>query len=160
MHFEIPSRKGWIIPIQKKSKWMFWRVECCLFAGFIFGSNGGSGFYKGSRTLRVVYLFGRISADQAKKWGKKCSTGQRFICTEVTSYKIHILRNLVGEAIIINWFIIDLVMLRNINLHIWNTKGLYESRIIKLCYFKNQLVFYLASWNSELKTVRLNVICT
>ena len=26
-----------------------------------------------------------------KKWGKKCSTGQRFICTEVTSYKIHIL---------------------------------------------------------------------
>ena len=24
-----------------------------------------------------------------KKWGKKCSTGQRFICTEVTSYKIH-----------------------------------------------------------------------
>ena len=26
-----------------------------------------------------------------KKWGKKCSNGQRFICTEVTSYKIHIL---------------------------------------------------------------------
>ena len=25
------------------------------------------------------------------QWGKKCSTGQRFICTEVTSYKIHIL---------------------------------------------------------------------
>ena len=24
-------------------------------------------------------------------WGQKCSTGQRFICTEVTSYKIHIL---------------------------------------------------------------------
>jgi hypothetical protein len=36
-------------------------------------------------------LFGRLSADPAKKWGKKCSTGQRFICTEVTSYKIHIL---------------------------------------------------------------------
>ena len=33
----------------------------------------------------------RISADLAKKWGKKCSTGQRFICTEVTSYKIHTL---------------------------------------------------------------------
>ena len=31
------------------------------------------------------------STDPAKKWGKKCSTGQRFICTEVTSYKIHIL---------------------------------------------------------------------
>ena len=26
-----------------------------------------------------------------KKWGKKCLTGQRFICTEVTSYKIHTL---------------------------------------------------------------------
>ena len=34
---------------------------------------------------------GLISADPAKKWGKKCSTGQRFICTEVTSYKINIL---------------------------------------------------------------------
>ena len=31
------------------------------------------------------------SADPAKKWGKKCSTGQRFIFTEVTSYKIHTL---------------------------------------------------------------------
>ena len=28
-----------------------------------------------------------------KKWGKKCSIGRRFICTEVTSYKIHILIN-------------------------------------------------------------------
>ena len=36
-------------------------------------------------------LFGRISADLAKKWGKKCSTGQKFIFTEVTSFKIHIL---------------------------------------------------------------------
>ena len=26
-----------------------------------------------------------------KEWEKKCSTGQRFTCTEVTSYKIHIL---------------------------------------------------------------------
>ena len=26
-----------------------------------------------------------------KKWGQKCSTGQSFICTEVTSYKIYIL---------------------------------------------------------------------
>ena len=32
-----------------------------------------------------------FSTDPAKKWGKKCSTGQRFICTEVTSYKIHTL---------------------------------------------------------------------
>ena len=32
-----------------------------------------------------------ISTDLEKKWGQKCSTGQSFICTEVTSYKIHIL---------------------------------------------------------------------
>ena len=31
------------------------------------------------------------SADLEKKWEQKCLTGQRFICTEVTSYKIHIL---------------------------------------------------------------------
>ena len=34
-------------------------------------------------------LFGQISAE---KWGKKCSTGQRFIYTEVISYKIYIIR--------------------------------------------------------------------
>ena len=32
-----------------------------------------------------------LSADLEKKWGQKGSTGQRFICIEVTSYKIHIL---------------------------------------------------------------------
>ena len=26
-----------------------------------------------------------------KKWGQKCSFGQSFFCTKVTSYKIHIL---------------------------------------------------------------------
>ena len=39
-------------------------------------------------------LFFQISADLGKKWGQKGSTGQRFICTEVTSYKIHILSGL------------------------------------------------------------------
>jgi hypothetical protein len=33
----------------------------------------------------------RICADLEKNGGQNCSTGQRFICTEVTSYKIHIL---------------------------------------------------------------------
>ena len=33
----------------------------------------------------------QISADLGKKWRRKGSTGQRFICTKVTSYKIHIL---------------------------------------------------------------------
>ena len=71
------------------------------------------------------------------------------------------LRNLVSEAIIINWFIIYLVMLRNINLYIWNTKESYESSIIKLCDFQNQVVglSFINSWNSELKPVWLNVIC-
>ena len=32
-------------------------------------------------------LFFQISADLEKKWGKKCSTGQKLISTEVTSYK-------------------------------------------------------------------------
>ena len=32
-----------------------------------------------------------ISTDLDKKWGQKCSTGQRFIFIEVTSYKIHTL---------------------------------------------------------------------
>ena len=31
------------------------------------------------------------STDLEKKWGQKGSTGQRFICSELTSYKIHIL---------------------------------------------------------------------
>ena len=30
-----------------------------------------------------------ISADLEKKWGQKGLTGQRFICIEVTSHKIH-----------------------------------------------------------------------
>ena len=33
----------------------------------------------------------QISTDLEKKWGQKCSTGQRFICIEVTSYKIYTL---------------------------------------------------------------------
>ena len=36
-------------------------------------------------------FFLTISADVEKKWGQNCSTCQRFICTEGTSYKIHIL---------------------------------------------------------------------
>ena len=38
-----------------------------------------------------ILTFFRISAGLDKKWGKKCSTGQRFICIKVTSYKIHTL---------------------------------------------------------------------
>ena len=42
------------------------------------------------RKLLSSILF-QISADLEKNGGQKCSTGQRFICTEVTYYKIHIL---------------------------------------------------------------------
>ena len=38
-------------------------------------------------------FFFQISADLEKNGGQKCSTGQRFIFTEVTFYKIHILIN-------------------------------------------------------------------
>ena len=38
-----------------------------------------------------------ISADLEKNGGQKCSTGQRFIFTEVTFYKIHILVFLVSS---------------------------------------------------------------
>ena len=42
-----------------------------------------------------IYLYDMIkwmiSADLEKKWGQKGSTVQRFICTEVASYKIHTL---------------------------------------------------------------------
>ena len=37
-------------------------------------------------------VFFQISADLEKNGGQKCSTGQRFIFTEVTFYKIHILK--------------------------------------------------------------------
>ena len=39
-------------------------------------------------------LFDWSHSKPVKKWGKKCSTGQRFICAEVTSYKIHILEQI------------------------------------------------------------------
>ena len=41
--------------------------------------------YKDSKLLKY---------DLEKKGGKKCSTGQRFICTESTSYEINTLANL------------------------------------------------------------------
>ena len=38
-------------------------------------------------------LFFQISTNLEKKWGQKGSTGQRFICIKVTSYKIHTLNH-------------------------------------------------------------------
>ena len=38
-----------------------------------------------------VLTFFQISTDLDKKWGKKCSTGQMFICIKVPSDKIHTL---------------------------------------------------------------------
>ena len=39
-------------------------------------------------------LFDWFAVWPVQKWGKKCSTGQRFIFTKVTSYKIHTLDRL------------------------------------------------------------------
>ena len=44
-----------------------------------------------TRWTLFTSVFDWSHSKPVKKWGKKCSTGQRFICTEVTSYKIHIL---------------------------------------------------------------------
>ena len=43
-----------------------------------------------------VLTFFQTSTDLDKKWGKKCSTGQRFIWIEVTFYNIHTLANKQG----------------------------------------------------------------
>ena len=41
----------------------------------------------------VEHFFPHFLSRSVLKWGKKCSTGRRFICSELTSYKIHILVN-------------------------------------------------------------------
>ena len=55
-------------------------------------------------------LFFQISTDLDKKRGKECSTGQRFIRKEVTSYKIHTLENkqiifLISRAELAKYFV-------------------------------------------------------
>ena len=53
------------------------------------------GFRK--KLLRYKGTFDQLNpfalTDLEKKWGQKGSTGQRFICSELTSYKIHILEH-------------------------------------------------------------------
>ena len=44
-----------------------------------------------TRSTLFFSLFDWFAVWPVKKWGKKCLTGQRFICTKVTSYKIHTL---------------------------------------------------------------------
>jgi hypothetical protein len=41
--------------------------------------------------VRSTLIEMNLSTDLEKNGGQKCSTGQRFIFTEVTFYKIHIL---------------------------------------------------------------------
>ena len=43
-----------------------------------------------SKVWILSSLYFQISADLEKKWVQICSTGQRFICIEANSYKIHI----------------------------------------------------------------------
>ena len=48
-------------------------------------------YFGTSDQLNPFVLTSKINTDLEKKWGQKGSTGQRFICIEVTSYKIHTL---------------------------------------------------------------------
>ena len=69
--------------------WQCTKLQMYLKYGFckkLFGTNEPLTSWK-----LLSSIFFQISADLEKNWGQKCSTGQRFICTEVTSYKIHIL---------------------------------------------------------------------
>ena len=58
--------------------------------------------------MDFVRSYFSTTAKPVKKWGKKCSTGQRFICTEVTSYKIHILT--ISEWNHQFWFTVPLLL--------------------------------------------------
>ena len=67
-------------------------------------------------------------ADLEKKWRQKCSTGQRFTCTEVTSYKIHTLEQFFFHSIVRTIFRnkiplkVDLIL----NLHLHHSNGLAQ----------------------------------
>ena len=52
-----------------------------------------------------VFRLGCAQNKTSQKVSKKCSTGQRFICTEVTSYKIHILNNK-HCTYFVNWYFV------------------------------------------------------
>ena len=86
--------------------WLFWRIQIsyckCLMPKPLKWGILKYGFCKKyfdrnepltSWTLFPPFFF-QISADLEKNGGQKCSTGQKFIFTEVTFYKIHILDGL------------------------------------------------------------------
>ena len=47
--------------------------------------------YFGTNEPLTSWTLWSSAPKQDKKWGKKCTTDQRFICTKVTCYKIHTL---------------------------------------------------------------------
>ena len=55
-------------------------------------------------------IWGTLQYTGTPNWGKKCSTGQRFICKKITSYKIHIL--------VVEVFAL-LALLKNCNMMDW-----------------------------------------
>ena len=56
---------------------------------FTISSNSNNRCRSGSKQIWLHGASDSVLTDPARKWGKKCSPGQRFICTKVTSYKIH-----------------------------------------------------------------------
>ena len=75
-------------------------------------------------------LFDWFHSKPVKMWGKKCSTGQRFICTEVTSYKIHILVDLISfRFFFLILFLLDFSMQKR--MQIWNSKWISNAHSVK-----------------------------
>ena len=60
-------------------------------------------------------LFDWFAVGPVKKWRKKCSAGQRFICTKVISYKIHTL-----VYLIFSFFFIFQIDLEKVCMLKWN----------------------------------------
>ena len=86
------------------------------------------------------------SADLEKKVRRRCSTGQRFICTEVTSYEIHTLVHTysVLRAQIIKW-IETLKVKGNLRITLIN---LHSFNLFLLFIFQLHIFFFLYHFSS------------
>ena len=69
--------------------WSRWPTVESTLANFPKAGILKYGFCK--KLLRYKWTSDQLNIFFLTFWGQKCSTGQRFTCTEVTSYKIHTL---------------------------------------------------------------------
>ena len=93
-------------------------------------------------------LFVQISADLEKKWGQKGSTGQRFICIEVTSYKIHTLED--GETLIFNRLCPCSRPLRPASMALKKTKAFKRTKLAGTYNFVQILPCPISIWINEI----------